>query len=923
MPAAGPINLARVKVSGVLATSLLDTGSQVTTVTDEFVKRHPTLSQQPLHPSDVSISGAGGQGVPHHGVIVVDLEALGQCICRVPAFVVPVTPFRLETPVLIGTNVIRASRDQMKSIHGRHFMEKSQKLSMPWFEAFRFVNADGADIAHANGEIGHLRFAGRRPLKIQPGSEISFLARAPHAAKNRKFTALVDGEGGSLAVGRLLVEVTEGKAPVKLLNTSNQVVTIRRNMRVATLSCVHTVSRAPSSQGEVMSADQTVNTTLEPPELDLSQAALTPSEREAVQELLAQNADVFSTNSLDVGCTATILHEIPLVDSRPFRLPYRRIPPSQFQEVHEHIKELKACGIIKTSQSPYASPIVIVRKKDGRIRLCVDYRHLNSRTIRDAHPLPRIDESLDALGNAKYFSCLDLTSGYLQVQMAEKDRQKTAFTTPMGLYEYTRMPFGLTNAPATFQRLMTMVLGDMNYSEVLIYLDDIVVFSSTIEEHLHRLRRVFSRLREHGLKLKPSKCHLFKTEVGYLGHVISEKGIATDPAKVEVVKKWPTPKSKKDVRAFLGFTGYYRRFIRNYAQVAKPLFGLIGGKRGVKDGPFVWSDDCQAAFEALIERMTTAPILAFADYQQPFLVQTDASGGGLGAVLVQNQDGRERVIAYASRTLTPAEAKYPAHKLEFRALHWAVTVKFRDYLYGQRVTAVTDNNPLTYVMKKAKLDAHGQRWVSDLSIFDIDIEYRPGKANTNADALSRISCDRVRQILDETNQGMVTQGKKADTSGGDVDPGRDGKVDSVRDPTPKQSVGSAHTFEVHQTVASRRSHSSATASPDQELPEERDLSVEADSSTSHLSPPADIAARRAGVSPGDVSSSPVGANVTQSRNASLRDAQQSDPDICRVLQLRLTQSKRLSRRQAAKESGTVKRLLHSWKHLAVKDGLLV
>ena len=449
------------------------------------------------------------------------------------------------------------------------------------------------------------------------------------------------------------------------------------------------------------------------PNIDLSSTALTPSERTALEDLLVKNNDLFSTTSLDVGSTNTVLHGIPLVDPTPFRMPYRRIPPAQYQEVRDHLEELKASGIIEPSQSPFASPVVIVRKKDGAIRLCVDYRKLNSRTVRDAFPLPRIEDSLDALGQARYFSCLDLTSGYLQVQMAKEDRVKTAFTTPMGLYEYTRMPFGLMNAPATFQRLMNIALGDLSFSQVLIYLDDIIVFSSTFEEHLQRLERVFTRLRQHGLKLKPSKCHFGQSEVHYLGHIISEKGIATDPEKVQAVKMWPVPRSKREVRGFLGLTGYYRRFVRDYAKIANPLFGLIGGKRGVKDPPFVWTKDCQTAFDVLTKKLTSAPILAYADFKTPFVVQTDASGEGFGAVLVQKQGGQEKVVAYASRALTQAERKYPAHKLEFRALHWAVTTKFRDYLYGQEVTVITDNNPLTYVMKAAKLDAHGHRWVSE------------------------------------------------------------------------------------------------------------------------------------------------------------------------------------------------------------------
>ena len=608
--------------------------------------------------------------------------------------------------------------------------------------------------------------------------------------------------------------------------------------------------------------------------VDIDDGNLTQAEKEQVQDLLLNNKDVFSKDPQDLGFTQTVEHEIPLVESVPFRMPYRRIPAGQFQEVRQHLDDLKQSGVIQPSQSPYASPIVIVRKKDGKIRLCVDYRQLNSRTVRDAYPLPRIDEALDALGKAKYFSCLDLTSGYHQVKMAAKDQQKTAFTSPMGLYEFTRMPFGLVNAPATFQRLMATVFGDMNFESLLIYLDDIIIFSSTIEEHVERLRKVFHRLREHGLKLKPSKCQLFKSSVKYLGHVVSEEGITTDPAKTAALKDWPIPKCKKDVRSFLGMTGYYRRFVFQYAKIAAPLFALTGGKRGSKEPPFVWSAECQSAFDTLVQKLTTAPILAYADYECPFLVQTDASGHGLGAVLAQVQDGKERAIAYASRTLTSSESKYPAHKLEFKALHWAATVKFKDYLYGQKITAVTDNNPLTYVLKKAKLDAHSQRWVSDLSMYDLDIVYRPGKVNTNADALSRITREEVTQIFDQTEKKGV-ESKDIDTS--DV------------------AILNLQFDEANSSSAS-------------------DLVTTASSSTSgDEQPSGDERARTE-------HHSNTMTKCTQP-NVSLPRLQQDDDAIGRVLQLKSLPHKP-SDRQLRKEPRVVRRLVRSWDNLEVRGDLL-
>ena len=269
------------------------------------------------------------------------------------------------------------------------------------------------------------------------------------------------------------------------------------------------------------------------------------------------------------------------------------------------------------------------------------------------------------------------------------------------------MPFGLCNAPATFQRLMERCVGDLNLRECLIYLDDIIIFSTTFEEHLERLQAVFARLQDHNLKLKPVKCKLFCSKVSYLGHVVSEAGIHTDPNKIDAIQNWPVSNSIREVRRFLGFAGYYRRFIKGFASIVRPLNDLLVGqvtnpkarkKKPPKRAPFKWTSVQQESFETIIDRLSNPPVLAYADYSLPFKGHTDASVNGLGAVLYQNQDNKERVIAYASRSLKPSERNYPAHKLEFLALKWEVCEKFHDYLYGSQFEVITDNNPLTYVL---------------------------------------------------------------------------------------------------------------------------------------------------------------------------------------------------------------------------------
>ena len=463
--------------------------------------------------------------------------------------------------------------------------------------------------------------------------------------------------------------------------------------------------------------------------------------KKGAEQIMKDYEDIFALEPLELGKTNLVKHSIKVNNPIPFKERYRRIPPHQFEEVRKHLKEMEEIGAIRRSNSPWASPVVLVRKKDGSLRFCIDLRKLNARTIKDAYSLPRIEESLDCLNGACIFLSLDLKSGYWQVELDDDSIPLTAFTVgPLGFYECVRMPFGLTNAPATFQRLMESCLGELHLNWCIIYLDDIIIHSRTPEEHITRLRGVFERLRAAGLKLKPSKCTFFKDKIAYLGHIVSKQGIEVDPKKVEVIRRWPTPKTVTDVRSFLGFTNYYRKFMFRYAQIAKPLNELTSGENANRKNKDVeWSPRHQESFEHLKKLSSESPVLVYADYKKPFKVYTDASEKGLGAVLAQQQDDdTEPAIAFASRTLSKAEKRYDAHKLEFLALKWAITDRFHEYLYGGEFEVYTDNNPLTYVLTTAKLDATCQRWVAALALYNFKIYYRSGKANVNADALSRI-----------------------------------------------------------------------------------------------------------------------------------------------------------------------------------------
>lgn len=468
---------------------------------------------------------------------------------------------------------------------------------------------------------------------------------------------------------------------------------------------------------------------------------LSEEQQRDVKELMGRWAAVFAQHDEDFGRTAVVQHQIPTGTAPPSRERYRPVPPSLYPELRSLLKGMLETGVIRESSSPWAAPIVLVRKKDSSWRFCVDYRKLNAVTHKDAYPLPRIEESLTCLQRAAWYSTLDLASGYWQVEVDPKDREKTAFTTPMGLYEFDRMPFGLCNAPATFQRLMQRCLGGMLHESLLIYLDDVIVYSPDFQTHLQDLEAVFQRLLEMGLKLQPKKCRFFQKEVTYLGHVVSQNGVATDPAKTAVVEQWEVPGTVHQLRSFLGFVGYYRRFVKDFAKIAAPLNRLLQGSKAMsKNTPVIWSNECEQAFQRLKHSLVSAPILAYADFGLPFRLYTDASLDGLGAVLSQVQDGNERVIAYASRSLHPTERNdqnYSSFKLELLALKWAITEKFKDYLWGSSVEVFTDNNPLVH-LHTARLGAVEQRWVAQLANFNYSLRYRPGKANQNADILSRL-----------------------------------------------------------------------------------------------------------------------------------------------------------------------------------------
>ncbi|GJR48196.1 putative nucleotidyltransferase, ribonuclease H [Tanacetum coccineum] len=363
------------------------------------------------------------------------------------------------------------------------------------------------------------------------------------------------------------------------------------------------------------------------------------------------------------------------------------------------------------------------------MRLCIDYRELNRITIRNRYPLPRIDDLFDQLQGAKYFSKIDLRSGYHQLRVREQDISKTAFRTRYGHYEFLVMPFGLTNAPAVFMDLMNRIFHEYLDKFVIVFIDDILVYSKSEEEHEQHLRIVLEILRQKKLYAKFSKCEFWLQQVAFLGHIVSADGIIMDPSKVEAITKWPRPTTVTEVRSFLGLAGYYRRFVEGFSRLALPLTQLM--RKGEK---FVWTDERQESFEELKRRLVSAPILTLPSGSGGFQIYSDASKKGLGCVLMQHG----KVIAYASRQLKPYEVNYPTHDLELAAVVFALKI-WRHYLYGEACDIFTDHKSLKYIFTQRELNMRQRRWLELLKDYDTNIQYHPGKANVVADALSRKS----------------------------------------------------------------------------------------------------------------------------------------------------------------------------------------
>lgn len=480
------------------------------------------------------------------------------------------------------------------------------------------------------------------------------------------------------------------------------------------------------------------------PEQMFRTSHLSPDEKHKLLEVLRRHKEVFHKSDQNLTCSTVVECAINTVDDIPIHQKVYPYPAAYTEEVNKQVEKLLQDGIIRPSRSAWTSPVWIVPKKsdasgEKKFRMVVDYRKLNEKTISDRYPMPEINYVIDQLKGQKYFITLDLASGFHQIRMKEGDIEKTAFSINNGKYEFTRMPFGLKNAPAIFQRAIDDVLRKHIGKICYVYIDDVIIFGKTLEEVLENLETILKALNDANLKIQLDKSEFLHNEIEFLGYVITSNGIRPNIKKIEVIEKYPEPSTIKELRSFLGMMGYYRRFVKDFAKIAKPLTNLLRGEGCTSNKKIKLSESEKMCFRKMRSILSSSDILIYPDFNKPFLLTTDASDHAIGAVLSQGEVGKDKPIHFASRTLSRSEEGFSVPEKEMLAIYWALQT-FRNYLYGSKFKILTDHQPLTFSLSAKNTNAKLKRWKAYLEEHDYSIEYKPGKSNVVADALSRIVC---------------------------------------------------------------------------------------------------------------------------------------------------------------------------------------
>lgn len=721
----GPTLLMHIKINETSVEAVVDTGAEVTILSEDFFTSIAPDSKETagrrinLHNAEDGSTMSGRR-------IEITIQ-MGDYSTKCEAFVAPI-----RENVLLGLDLLQAADVTIRArgaIYVQNKPVQSRMISRGMSHATSAIRLHKDVILQPHTE--HIVWG--EAVNPCPGKE---------AVLNPMYLPPQD-----VMVAAALVNM-DAQVPVRIANFSDNQVKLKAGLFLGDMveSIPRRLTPSQEARREVDTQEDFQINLLSsggPPEIpsylqDLqnrSSEELEEDHKTMLTSVLSKYENVFARNDTDLGHFSAVKHRINTGNARPIRQPARRTPLGFEGEEEKHLETMLAAGIVEPSQSDWASPVVLVRKKDGSVRWCIDYRRLNAVTEKDAYPLPKIEECLDTLSGATLFSTLDLQSGYWQVEMQPEDRSKTAFITKHGLFQHTRMPFGLCNAPGTFQRAMELALRGLQWKTLLIYLDDIIIVSASFQDHLDRLSEVLERLEQHGLKLKPKKCHLLQKEVLFLGHIVNQHGVQTNPMLVHDIQQRMPPRTLRELQAFLGLCNYYRRFVPHFAAIAGPLNRLLA-----KGTEFTWGPEQQQAFEELKNRLLNTPVLAYPERDGIFILDTDASDSSIGAVLSQEQSGEERVVSYASSQLEPAQQRYCVTRRELLAVV-RYTRMFRHYLLGKKFVLRTDHSSLTWLFRFKAPQGQLARWLEELSQYDFAIEHRAGRKHGNADAMSRLDVD--------------------------------------------------------------------------------------------------------------------------------------------------------------------------------------
>ena len=740
-----------VSVLGHPVTALVDTGASVSLLSSGLVnKLSVPFSDRPC-PTVVGVSG-----FELNCLGVVSLPVVAQSVALSHNFVVADI---FQHDVILGSDFLLSSGciiDLASSV--LRCGSECLPLSVPQLDSPRPVQAPPAppptSSPPSSSKPEQVRACVASTVILQPNHAVHLpcsLSSCPATTGDSLVTTLPSFCEKYPGLSMSSPVVSLDNVVLEVVNWSAEAVTLYAGTHVGTVDPVDVVEN-PAAACSVHAASS-------PPSVDPSSTMsarisvidkyltsecshLCPSDLATLRSLLVQYHDVFVLLPDDAGYCDLSPHHIDTKDASPIKQQARRLPFHQRQPLQRLLSDLLDKGVIRESASPWAAPIVLVKKTDGSLRLCVDYRKLNAVTVPDAYPLPRISDTLDSFSGCSVFSTLDLATGYWQLAMSPEDQSKTAFTTPLGLYEFTVMPMGCCNGPATFQRVMERVLsgllGTSTGPVTRVFFDDIAVASGSTSSSVSQLAVVFDRLRSANLKLKLRKCVFLRPQAKFLGVDVSGEGIHTSPSKTTAVADWPQPKDAADVRSFLGLATYYRRFVPRFAHIAAPLHALTA-----KGAKFHWSPACQAAFRRLKDRLTTAPVLGYPDFSpsaEPFVLDTDASACGMGAVLSQRQKDGDRVIAYGSKLFSKAQRNYSVTEQKLLAVVF-FTNHFRHYLLGVPFTIRTDHQALKWLKSLPEPTGRKARWLETLAEYTFTIVHRPGRQHSNADALSRRAAD--------------------------------------------------------------------------------------------------------------------------------------------------------------------------------------